>query len=399
MIIQPRTRGFICLTSHPDGAAMHIKKQIEYVRSQGEIKNGPKKVLVIGASTGFGLSSRITAAFGCGAATIGVFFEKPATEGRPATAGWYNSAAFEKEAHAQSLYAKSINGDAFSDEIKKETIELIKKDLGQVDLVIYSLASPRRVHPKTGKLYSSVLKPIAEPFVDKTVDFHSGVVSDISIQPIDNDEDIENTIAVMGGEDWMFWMEELKGAGVLADDVKTVAYSYIGPELTYPIYRNGTIGKAKDDLEATVPVLNDLLKEINGEAYVSVNKALVTQSSSAIPVVPLYISLLYKVMKEKGIHEGTIEQMYRLFSERLYNNASLSLDDKGRIRIDDWEMREDVQKEVQELWEKINTENLEEISDIKGYREEFFNLFGFQFDGVDYDKDTNELVEVPSIES
>lgn len=399
MIIQPRTRGFICLTSHPDGAAMHIKKQIEYVRSQGEIKNGPKKVLVIGASTGFGLSSRITAAFGCGAATIGVFFEKPATEGRPATAGWYNSAAFEKEAHAQSLYAKSINGDAFSGEIKKETIELIKKDLGQVDLVIYSLASPRRVHPKTGKLYSSVLKPIAEPFVDKTVDFHSGVVSDISIQPIDNDEDIENTIAVMGGEDWMFWMEELKGAGVLADDVKTVAYSYIGPELTYPIYRNGTIGKAKDDLEATVPVLNDLLKEINGEAYVSVNKALVTQSSSAIPVVPLYISLLYKVMKEKGIHEGTIEQMYRLFSERLYNNASLSLDDKGRIRIDDWEMREDVQKEVQELWEKINTENLEEISDIKGYREEFFNLFGFQFDGVDYDKDTNELVEVPSIES
>lgn len=399
MIIQPRTRGFICLTSHPDGAAMHIKKQIEYVRSQGEIKNGPKKVLVIGASTGFGLSSRITAAFGCGAATIGVFFEKPATEGRPATAGWYNSAAFEKEAHAQSLYAKSINGDAFSDEIKKETIELIKKDLCQVDLVIYSLASPRRVHPKTGKLYSSVLKPIAEPFVDKTVDFHSGVVSDISIQPIDNDEDIENTIAVMGGEDWMFWMEELKGAGVLADDVKTVAYSYIGPELTYPIYRNGTIGKAKDDLEATVPVLNDLLKEINGEAYVSVNKALVTQSSSAIPVVPLYISLLYKVMKEKGIHEGTIEQMYRLFSERLYNNASLSLDDKGRIRIDDWEMREDVQKEVQELWEKINTENLEEISDIKGYREEFFNLFGFQFDGVDYDKDTNELVEVPSIES
>lgn len=399
MIIQPRTRGFICLTSHPDGAAMHIKKQIEYVRSQGEIKNGPKKVLVIGASTGFGLSSRITAAFGCGAATIGVFFEKPATEGKPATAGWYNSAAFEKEAHAQSLYAKSINGDAFSGEIKKETIELIKKDLGQVDLVIYSLASPRRVHPKTGKLYSSVLKPIAEPFVDKTVDFHSGVVSDISIQPIDNDEDIENTIAVMGGEDWMFWMEELKGAGVLADDVKTVAYSYIGPELTYPIYRNGTIGKAKDDLEATVPVLNDLLKEINGEAYVSVNKALVTQSSSAIPVVPLYISLLYKVMKEKGIHEGTIEQMYRLFSERLYNNASLSLDDKGRIRIDDWEMREDVQKEVQELWEKINTENLEEISDIKGYREEFFNLFGFQFDGVDYDKDTNELVEVPSIES
>lgn len=399
MIIQPRTRGFICLTAHPEGAAAHIKNQIDYVTSKGKLKNGPKKVLVIGASTGFGLSSRVTAAFGSDASTIGVFFEKPASSGRPATAGWYNTAAFEKEAHAAGLYAKSINGDAFSDEIKKQTIELIKQDLGQVDLVVYSLASPRRQHPKTGVLHSSVLKPIASPFEDKTVDFHTGVVSDITIQPIENESEIDNTVAVMGGEDWKFWIEDLKAAGVLADNVKTVAYSYIGPELTFPIYRNGTIGRAKDNLEGTVGYLNELLSDINGVSYVSVNKALVTQSSSAIPVVPLYISLLYKVMKEKGIHEGTIEQMQRLFAERLYTGKEIQLDDLGRIRVDDLEMREDVQKEVQELWGKTTTENLEEISDIKGYREEFFHLFGFQFEGVDYDKDTNELVAIPSIES
>lgn len=397
MIIQPRTRGFICLTAHPEGAAENIKNQIEYVKSKGEIKNGPKKVLVIGASTGFGIASRISAAFGSGAATIGVFFEKPASEGKLGTAGWYNSAAFEKEAHAAGLYAKSINGDAFSDEIKKQTIELIKKDLGQVDLVIYSLASPRRTHPKTGVQHASVLKPIDKPFTDKTVDFHSGVVSDISIQPVDSEDDIKNTVAVMGGEDWKFWIEDLKEAGVLAEGVKTVAYSYIGPELTYPIYRNGTIGRAKDDLEGTVPAINDLLKDLNGVSYVSVNKALVTQSSSAIPVVPLYISLLYKVMKEKGIHEGTIEQMQRLFAERLYIDGEIPLDEKGRIRVDDLEMREDVQAEVAKLWEQANTENLEEISDIQGYRDDFFQLFGFNFDAIDYNKDTSELVQVPSL--
>lgn len=398
MIIQPRTRGFICLTAHPDGAHQAVKNQIEYVKSKGEIKNGPKKVLVIGASTGFGLSSRITAAFGSGASTIGVFFEKPASEGKMGTAGWYNSAAFEKEAHATGLYAKSINGDAFSDEIKKETIELIKKDLGQVDLVVYSLASPRRTHPKTGVAYASVLKPIGQPFTNKTVDFHTGVVSDITINPVENDEDIANTVAVMGGEDWKFWMEDLKAAGVLAEGVKTVAYSYIGPELTFPIYRNGTIGQAKNDLEATVPILNDLLKDLNGTSYVSVNKALVTQSSSAIPVVPLYISLLYKVMKEKGTHEGTIEQMQRLFADRLYTeNGEVALDDAGRIRVDDWEMADDVQAEVAKLWNQISTENLSEISDIEGYRKEFFNLFGFELDGIDYEKDTDENVQVPSI--
>lgn len=398
MIIKPRTRGFICLTSHPEGTAQNIKNQIAYVQSKGKIQNGPKKVLVIGASTGFGISSRITAAFGSEAATIGVFFEKPATEGKPGTAGWYNSAAFEHEAHKAGLYAKSINGDAFSDEIKQQTIDLIKKDLGQVDLVVYSLASPRRTHPKTGTAYASVLKPIGQPFTNKTVDFHTGVVSDISINPIDSQEDIDNTIAVMGGEDWKFWLEELHSAGVLADGVKTIAYSYIGPKLTYPIYRNGTIGQAKNDLEATVPVINDILNDLNGKAYVSVNKALVTQSSSAIPVVPLYISLLYKVMKEKGIHEGTIEQMQRLFAERLYTTeGNIPLDTEGRIRIDDWEMREDVQTEVDQLWKQVTTENIEQISDIEGYRNDFFNLFGFNYNGIDYDAETNEVVNVPSI--
>ena len=400
MIIQPRTRGFICLTAHPDGALQAVKNQIEYVKSKGKIKNGPKKVLVIGASTGFGLSSRIAAAFGSDAATIGVFFEKPASEGKMGTAGWYNSAAFEKEAHAAGLYAKSINGDAFSDDIKKQTIDLIKKDLGQVDLVVYSLASPRRTHPKTGVAYASVLKPIGQPFTNKTVDFHTGVVSDITINPVENDEDIANTISVMGGEDWKFWIEDLKAAGVLAAGVKTVAYSYIGPELTFPIYRNGTIGQAKNDLEATVPVLNELLKDLHGMSYVSVNKALVTQSSSAIPVVPLYISLLYKVMKAKGTHEGTIEQMQRLFADRLYTeNGEVALDSEGRIRIDDWEMAEDVQAEVAKYWDKVTTETLAEISDIDGYRKEFFNLFGFELEGVDYEKDTDENVKVPSIES
>src|SRR5690554_302610 len=398
MIIKPRTRGFICLTSHPEGTAQNIKNQIAYVQSKGKIENGPKKVLVIGASTGFGISSRITAAFGSGAATIGVFFEKPASEGRPGTAGWYNSAAFEQEAKKAGIYAKSINGDAFSDEIKKETIELIKKDIGQVDLVIYSLASPRRTHPKTGTAYTSVLKPIGQPFSNKTVDFHTGVVSDISINPIESQEDIDNTIAVMGGEDWKFWMEDLQAAGVLAPNALTVAYSYIGPELTYPIYRNGTIGQAKNDLEATVPVINGILNDLNGKAYVSVNKALVTQSSSAIPVVPLYISLLYKVMKEKGIHEGTIEQMQRLFAERLYtSNQNLPLDNENRICIDDLEMREDVQKEVDQLWKQVTTENIEQISDIEGYRNDFFNLFGFNYNGIDYDAETNEVVNVPSI--
>ncbi|VXB87495.1 Enoyl-(acyl-carrier-protein) reductase (NADH) [Flavobacterium sp. 9R] len=395
MIIEPRMRGFICLTSHPDGCEQNVKNQIEYIKSKGTIE-GAKKVLVIGASTGFGLASRITSAFGSNAATIGVFFEKPAAEGKTASPGWYNSAAFEKEAHKAGLYAKSINGDAFSNEVKQQTIDLIKKDLGQVDLVVYSLASPVRQHPVTGVLHRSTLKPIGGVYTNKTVDFHSGKVSDISIQPCEGD-DIENTVAVMGGEDWAMWMDALKAENLLAEGAMTVAYSYIGPSLTEAVYRKGTIGRAKDHLEATAFSIADSLKEINGKAFVSVNKALVTQASSAIPVIPLYISLLYKIMKEKGIHEGCIEQIQRLYSERLYSNEGIATDDKGRIRIDDWEMREDVQELVAKLWPEATTENLAEIGDLAGYRHDFYNLFGFEFDGVNYQAEANELVSVPSI--
>ena len=395
MIIEPRMRGFICLTAHPKGSEQNVKNQIVYIRSKGEI-DGPKKVLVIGASTGFGLSSRITSAFGSGAATIGVFFEKPPIEGKTASPGWYNSAAFENEADKAGLYAKSINGDAFSKEIKQQTIDLIKADLGKVDLVIYSLASPVRLHPETGVLHRSVLKPIGQNYTNKTVDFHSGIVSEVSIEPA-AEEDITNTVAVMGGEDWAMWIEALMTADLLSDSAMTVAYSYIGPELTEAVYRKGTIGRAKDDLEATAFTITDSLKGINGKAYVSVNKALVTQASSAIPVIPLYISLLYKIMKQEGIHEGCIEQMQRLFNERLYSGKPIPTDEKGRIRIDDWEMRADVQEKVAQLWSKAITENVAEIGDLSGYRSDFYNLFGFDVKGVDYKADANEMVSVPSI--
>ncbi len=395
MIIEPRMRGFICLTAHPEGCAQSVKNQIAYVKSKGAI-DGPKKVLVIGASTGFGLASRITSAFGSDAATIGVFFEKEPAEGKTATPGWYNSAAFENEAHKAGLYAKSINGDAFSNEVKQETIDLIKADLGQVDLVIYSLASPVRMHPVTGVLHRSVLKPIGSTFTNKTVDFHTGNVSQVTIEPA-NEEDIKNTVVVMGGEDWSMWMEALNKAGVLAQGATTIAYSYIGPEVTEAVYRKGTIGRAKDHLEATAFEITDSLKSIGGKAYVSVNKALVTQASSAIPVIPLYISLLYKTMKAEGIHEGCIEQIQRLFSERLYSGNTIPTDDKGRIRIDDWEMREDIQNQIKALWETATTENLSNIGDLAGYKQDFLNLFGFGFEGVDYDADTNEMVYIPSI--
>jgi len=394
MIIEPRTRGFICLTSHPTGCAQNVKDQIAYIKSKGKIE-GAKKVLVLGSSTGFGLASRITSAFGSDAATIGVFFDKPSTEGRPGSPGFYNTAAFEQEAIKAGLYAKSINGDAFSNEVKDQVIRLIKEDLGQVDLVIYSLASPVRKHPVSGKRFKSVLKPIGEEFSNKTVDFHTGNVSEITIQPAEGD-DVENTVTVMGGEDWKMWMDALQEANVLAEGIKTVAYSYIGPEVTKPVYRNGTIGAAKDHLEATAFTISEDLNPLGGTAYVSVNKALVTQASSAIPVIPLYISLLYKIMKEKGIHEGCIEQIQRLYSERLFG-GNLNLDTKGRIRVDDWEMREDVQAEVSRLWKKATTENLSEIGDLQGYSKEFFKLFGFKVDGVDYLADVNEMVEVPSI--
>ncbi len=397
MIITPRVRGFICVTSHPTGCAQNVANQIEYVTSKGSIE-GPKKVLVIGASTGFGLASRITSAFGSNAATLGVYFEKPAAEGKPGSAGWYNTAAFEKKAQEAGLYAKSINGDAFSKEIKKKTLDLIKADLGQVDLVIYSLASPKRVHPNTGTVHSSALKPIGQTFSNKTVDFHTGNVTEVTIAPA-NQEDIDNTVAVMGGEDWAMWMDALKEENLLADGAITMAYSYIGPALTEAVYRKGTIGRAKDHLEATAFQISDNLKDLGGKAYVSVNKALVTQASSAIPVIPLYISLLYKVMKAKGIHEGTIEQMQRLFAEGLYAGGDVATDEQGRIRVDDLEMRDDVQAEVASLWEKATTENLSDLGDLKGYRKDFFQLFGFEVEGVDYEKDVNEVVEMPGLVS
>ena len=396
MIIEPRMRGFICLTAHPKGCEQNVINQINYVKSKGEIE-GPKKVLVIGASTGFGLASRITSAFGCGAATVGVYFEKPPAPGKTASPGWYNTAAFEEQAQKAGLYAKSINGDAFSTEIKQKVIDLIKADLGQIDLVVYSLASPKRVHPITGVVHNSVLKPIGETtFTNKTVDFHTGVVSEVSIAPA-NEEEIENTVAVMGGEDWGMWIDELKAANLLAPEAITVAYSYIGPAVTEAVYRKGTIGRAKDHLEATAFAISDKLKDINGKAFVSVNKALVTQASSAIPVIPLYISLLYKIMKENGTHEGCIEQMQRLFAERLYNKDGIATDEQGRIRVDDLEMDSDVQAKVAALWAEATEESLPKIGDLAGYKRDFLNLFGFDVDGIDYTKDTDEMVAVPGL--
>ena len=395
MIIEPRMRGFICLTAHPKGCEQNVKNQIEYVTSKGKI-DGAKKVLVIGASTGFGLASRITSAFGSDAATIGVFFEKEPSEGKTASPGWYNSAAFEVEATKAGLYAKSINGDAFSNEVKAQTIEMIKADLGQVDLVIYSLASPVRQHPTTGVLHRSTLKPIGTTFTNKTVDFHSGNVTQVSIEPA-TQEDIDNTVVVMGGEDWAMWMNALKSAGVLAPAAKTIAYSYIGPEVTEAVYRKGTIGSAKDHLEATAFEITKQLSNLDGKAYVSVNKALVTQASSAIPVIPLYISLLYKIMKAEGIHEGCIEQIQRLYQQRLYTGNTVPTDEKGRIRIDDWEMRPDVQERIAKLWIESTSESLVELGDLAGYKQDFLNLFGFGFEGVDYLADANEMVQVPSI--
>lgn len=393
MKIEAKTRGFICTVAHPLGCERNVLNQINYIQSR-DMKPVVKNVLVIGASTGFGLASRITAAFGSNAATIGVFFEKPPQEGRPATAGWYNSAAFEKFANQAGLYAKSINGDAFSKEIKAQTLDMIQADLGKIDLLIYSLASPVRKDPDTGIVHRSVLKPIGEPFTGKTVDFHTGIVKDVTINPCTEDE-IANTIKVMGGEDWEMWVDELKKRDLLSENFKTVAYSYVGPSLTQAVYRDGTIGKAKDHLEATAFTIADKLKDINGQAFVSVNKALVTQSSSAIPVIPLYISLLYKVMKEKNIHEGCIEQIERLFAERLYLDE-VPIDEKGRIRVDDWEMRPDVQEEVLALWAEATTETLPKIGDLPGYTTDFFELFGFGLEGVDYDADVDEMVNIPS---
>ena len=393
MIIKPKIRGFICTTAHPAGCAAHVGEQIAYVQKKGAVAGMAKRVLVIGASTGYGLASRIVPAFAGGAATLGVFFEKAGEEGRTGSAGWYNSVAFEKAAHAAGLYAKSINGDAFSDAIKEQVIAAIKADLGQVDAVIYSLASPRRTHPRTGVTHSSTLKPIGAPFTAKTVNTDKGTVTDITIEPA-NEQEIADTTAVMGGEDWEMWIDALEKAGVLADGALTVAYSYIGPELTRAIYRSGTIGRAKEDIEATAHRLQTRLGARGGHALVSVNKALVTQASSAIPVVPLYISMLYKVMKAHGLHEGCIEQIYRLFATRQEQTAHT--DEAGRVRIDDWEMRPEIQAEVAAIWPLATTENLDALTDIAGYRTEFLRLFGFGLPGVDYEAESDPVAPLPS---
>lgn len=391
MIVKPKIRGFICTTAHPDGCRQIVKSQIDYVKNAGKI-NGPKKVLVIGASMGYGLASRISAAYGCGAATIGVIFDKQGSDGKTASAGWYNTAAFEKIAHEDGLYAKTINGDAFSRQIKDETIALIKKDFGKVDMIVYSLAAPRRT-TSDGTVYSSVLKTTGGEFTNKTIDVKTGSVSEVTIPPA-SEQEIFATVKVMGGEDWKEWIGALKAADAVEDGAVTVAYSYIGPELTHPIYKDGSIGRAKAHLAETA---KEITKSISGvTAYVSVNKALVTQSSSAIPIVPLYISILYKTMKEMDLHEGCIEQMYRMFAEKLYG-GSVKTDDEGLVRMDDWEMRPEVQEKVTAAWEKIGSENLAEYADLDGYRKDFNMLFGFDAEGVDYEADTDTAVNIESL--
>lgn len=393
MIIEPKIRGFVCITAHPEGCAKKVAQEIAIAKAS-PIKSGPKKVLVIGASTGYGLSSRVTAAFSCEASTLGVFFERPSSNGKPASAGWYNTVAFEKESTAVGLYAKSINGDAFSNEIKANVIQTIKEDWGTVDCVIYSLASPKRIDPTTGNTYKSCLKPIGSSFNNTSLDTNKGLIESFSIEPA-NEEDIENTIKVMGGEDWELWMEALSQAGVLTPETKTVAYSYIGPEVTWPVYKNGTIGTAKLDVERASRTIS---KKYGIEAYVSVNKAVVTQASSAIPVVPLYISILFKIMKAKGTHEGCIEQIVRLFKDRLYE-GDLNLDQDGRIRVDDWEMDSGVQAEVASIWPSVTTENLRDVSDFNAYQKEFLELFGFGLDGIDYSKDVEVDRPIQSLSS
>jgi enoyl-[acyl-carrier protein] reductase/trans-2-enoyl-CoA reductase (NAD+) len=393
MIIEPKIRGFVCITAHPEGCAKKVAEEIAVAKAS-PIQSGPKKVLVIGASTGYGLSSRITAAFSSEASTLGVFFERPSAKGKPASAGWYNTVAFENEAQAAGLYAKSINGDAFSNEIKSEVIQAIKEDWGTVDCVIYSLASPRRTDPTTGNTYKSCLKPIGASFSNTSLDTNKGLVESVSIEPA-NEEDIENTVKVMGGEDWELWMEALSNAGVLTPETKTVAYSYIGPEVTWPVYKNGTIGTAKLDVERASRAIHE---KYGVEAYVSVNKAVVTQASSAIPVVPLYISILFKIMKAKGTHEGCIEQIVRLFKDRLYE-GELNLDQEGRIRVDDWEMDPEVQEAVASIWPNVTTENLREVSDFDAYQKEFLELFGFGLEGIDYSKDIEVERPIQSLSS
>lgn len=396
MIIKPKIRGFICTTTHPVGCAANVREQIDLTKAQGRIENGPKKVLVIGASSGYGLSSRIAAAFGSGAATIGVFFEKPATEKKTGTAGWYNSAAFERFAHEEGLYAKSLNGDAFSHEAKQKVIELIKQDLGQVDLVVYSLASPVRKLPDTGEVVRSSLKPIGETYRSTAIDTNRDAIIEAEVEPA-TEQEVADTVTVMGGEDWELWLEALDEAGVLADGCKSVAYSYIGTDITWPIYWHGALGKAKQDLDRAAGELNTRLAAKGGQANVAVLKSVVTQASSAIPVMPLYLSMVFKIMREKGLHEGCMEQISRLFRSGLYGEGAV-MDEGNRFRMDDWELRDEVQQACRDMWPTITTENLFDKTDYALYKQEFLKLFGFGIDGVDYDADVDPQVEFEVID-
>lgn len=391
MIIKPKTRGFICTTTHPTGCAANVAEQIAKVKADGKIENGPKKVLVIGASTGYGLASRITAAFGSDAATIGVFLEKAATEKKPGSAGWYNSAAFEKEAHDAGLYAKSVNGDAFSNEVRAKVIEIIKEDLGQVDMVVYSLASPVRKMPDSGEVIRSVLKPIGETYRATAIDTSKDKIIEAEIEPA-TEEEIANTVTVMGGEDWELWMNALLEAGVLSDGVKTVSYSYIGTEITWPIYWHGALGKAKEDMDRAATAIRQSLSAVNGSANMAVLKSVVTQASAAIPVMPLYIAMSFKVMKEQNIHEGVLEQINRMFRTQIYKAGGADLDDNQRIRMDDWELCDEVQNAVKEIWPNVTTENMFELTDYQGYKDEFLKLFGFGVKGIDYEAEVDTLV-------
>ncbi|MCF6456864.1 enoyl-ACP reductase FabV [Pseudoalteromonas sp. MMG024] len=392
MVIKPKIRGFICTNAHPVGCAAHVKEQIEYVKSQGQLKTGPKNVLVIGASTGYGLASRITAAFGAGAKTLGVFFEKEGTEKRTGSAGWYNTAAFQAEAEAAGLWSKNINGDAFSNELKEKTIATIKEELGKVDLVIYSLASPRRTDPNTGETYSSVLKPIGNSVTTKNLNTSKRIIDEVTVDAA-SEEEIANTVKVMGGEDWEMWLDALQQADVLADGFKTTAYTYIGKELTWPIYGHATIGKAKEDLDRAAAAIKDKTANLNGEAYVSSLNAVVTQASSAIPIMPLYISGLFKVMKEDGTYEGTIEQINGLFRENLYGDNP-RFDEDGHLFQNYKELEDDVQARVQTIWDTVDSDSIDELTDYVSYHNEFLKLFGFGIDSVDYDADVNPVADI-----
>ncbi|MDX3774674.1 trans-2-enoyl-CoA reductase family protein [Chromatiaceae bacterium AAb-1] len=395
MVIQPKIRGFICTNAHPVGCAEHVKEQIAYVKQQGPVANGPKNVLVIGASTGYGLASRISAAFGSGAKTLGIFFEKAPSDSKTASAGWYNTAAFEQAADAEGLWNKHLNGDAFTDELKAQAINIIRSEMGKIDLVVYSLAAPRRKDPVTGEIYSSVLKPIGQSYTAKNLNTSKREIEEVSVEPA-NDDEIFNTVKVMGGEDWERWLDQLHAAGVLAENCQTVAYTYIGKELTWPIYGKATIGKAKEDLDRAAAAITTKLNPLKGKAYVASLKALVTQASSAIPIMPLYISLLYRVMKEEGTHEGCIEQIYGLFRDGLYT-ASPELDDAGRLRRDGKELTPHVQGKVTELWGQVTTDSIDTLTDYKGYHNEFLRLFGFGYSHVNYDDDVSPLVELTNL--